>query len=104
MKCKQCGREFPQMTVVQKYCSSACGAKYRRTHDMKAEYPSISFRCAKCGRMVVTDGTSQDKRTRFCSAECEKNWWRHPPYEHDHKNQNFRSIAAYASWERRTNE
>lgn len=67
------------------------------------QYPSITFTCAKCGRTVVTDG-DRDHRTRFCSASCEKKYWRHPPHDYETKLINFRSVEEYASWERRTNE
>ena len=71
-------------------------------------YPVIEFDCAHCGHHVVTEGLHDngrpDKRTRFCSKECEKKYWRHPPFDHESSRQNFRSIQEYASWERRTNQ
>lgn len=102
MKCRQCGTEFTPLSVNQKFCSASCGAKWRYRHGADP-VPSVTFRCAKCGKLVVTDGIS-DRRTRFCSQSCEKRWWRHPPYEHESSRTNFRSVAEYASWERRTNE
>lgn len=104
MKCPECGKEFAPLTVVQKYCSTACGARYRRKHEGEVRYPSITFTCAnyKCGRLVVTDG-KKDKRTRFCCAECEKKYWKHPPHEGPALRTNFHSVSEYASWERRTN-
>lgn len=101
MKCPNCGKEFAERTVVQKFCSTRCGNQYRRRY--KPTYPSITFRCAKCGRAVETDGV-KDKRTRFCCQECEKKYWRHPPYDNPTCRTNFHSVAEYASWERRTNE
>lgn len=49
-------------------------------------FPSITFLCANCHCVVTTDSHLQmDKRTRFCSAKCEKNYWRrvtrHPARE-----------------------
>lgn len=104
MKCKYCQKEFIAVAVNQKYCSKHCGYKYRTTHGIENEYPSITFACSKCGKIVVTDGTPHDKRTRFCSPECEKKYWRHPPFDHDSCNINFHSVQEYISWERRTNE
>lgn len=104
MKCRQCGEEFTPATVVQKYCSRLCKERYYRHHDINAEYPSITFTCAQCGRTVVTEGGAKDKRTRFCCASCEKKFWRHPPWEHETSRTNFHSVEEYASWERRTNE
>lgn len=101
MKCPNCGKEFSERTVVQKFCSTKCGNQYRQKH--KAIYPSITFNCAHCGHTVVTDGI-KDKRTRFCCQECERKYWRHPPYERESNRQNFHSLSEYASWERRTNE
>lgn len=103
MKCLNCGGEFTPLTVIQKYCCTECGVKYRRTHkNLNSEYPSITFTCAKCGKVVVTEGTTKDKRSRFCSKECEKKFWRHPPWDHTTSRTNFRSPEEYASYERRT--
>ena len=70
---------------------------------MNKEYPSIEFECSQCGRKVVTVGGTRDKRTRFCSSQCEKKYWRHPPWENDKSRINFRSVDEYARYERRTN-
>lgn len=106
MKCPECGIDFVQKTVIQKYCSEICGDRYRRKNRWKMEYPSIKFTCAypKCGRVVVTEEGSGDRRERFCCASCEKKFWRHPPWEHTTQNINFHSVQEYVSWERRTNE
>lgn len=82
-KCLNCGEVFSPGTVIQKFCCEKCGKEYRRTHNMDDLYPSITFNCAKCGRTVVTEGGTKDKRSRFCCAECEKKYWRHPPNEND---------------------
>lgn len=103
MKCLNCNEEFVALSIIQKYCCSKCGVAYRKNHDIKKEYPSITFACAKCGKMVVTEGTQKDKRMRFCSNVCEKKFWRHPPWENPTNRVNFRSMEEYLSWERRTN-
>lgn len=102
MKCLYCGEEFTPLSVNQLYCSRSCGNKYRRRNEPPG-YPSIQFNCSQCGRTVVTDGV-KDQRTRFCSAQCEKRFWRHPPHESESNRINFRSIDDYARYERRTNE
>lgn len=104
MKCLQCGAEFAPRTMLQKYCSTSCRRKYNSRHNMDAEYPSITFTCAQCGKTVVTEGGIKDKRTRFCCRSCEKKFWKHPHWERESSNTNFHSAAEYASWERRTNE
>ena len=100
-RCAYCGREFAPRTVTQKYCSRNCRVK--ASYHGLVQRESVTFQCAKCGRTVVTEG-NRDMRTRFCCAECEKKYWRHPPYEREAARQNFRSAAEYASHERRTNE
>lgn len=50
-----------------------------------AKYPTIRFNCAKCKKLVIADSTNElDKRTRFCCAKCERNYWRHPPKNPTH--------------------
>ena len=102
MKCLECGKEFVERTVIQKYCSKKCGDIFRKTHKILS--PSITFRCAKCGKLVVTEDGTSDKRSRFCSAVCEKKYWRHPPYEFMAGKVNFHSINEYLNWEKRTND
>lgn len=75
VKCPNCGEEFEPRTVIQKYCCRECGVAYRKTHI--SQYPSIRFVCAQCGEVVVTDPERKDKRTKFCSPECEKKFWKH---------------------------
>lgn len=102
MKCRCCGEEFAPRTVTQVYCSKRCReAGCRRG---LTRFVPLTFACAKCGKTVVTEPSRRDKRSRFCSARCEKKYWRHPPHEHESCRQNFRSAAEYASYERRTNE
>lgn len=101
MKCLQCGEEFTPLTVVQLYCSEKCGSKYRRENG-RPERPSITFSCAKCGRTVVTDGI-KDKRSRFCCVECEKKYWKHPPWERESNRTNFKSLKDYERYEKWSN-
>ncbi len=82
MICPNCKNEFAPLSVVQKYCCRKCGEEYRKKHSVDEEYPSITFRCSNCGRLVVTEGGTKDKRTRFCSESCEKKFWKHPHWEH----------------------
>lgn len=82
--CLNCGKPMEMRTVVQLYCSKRCQMEYYRTHKREAidaRWPSITFNCAKCGRTVTTEPGSDDRRTKFCSPECEKKYWRHPPWE-----------------------
>ncbi len=103
-KCPECGKHFVPMSVNQIYCSRKCGGRYRIRHKVDGNYPPVTFTCSQCGREVTTEGGTGDKRTRFCSAVCEKKYWRHPPHDRPSTRTNFRSAAEYVSWERRTNE
>lgn len=104
MKCEYCGAEFAPLSVNQLYCSPSCKYKWYRQNPggAKRHFPSVTFNCSQCGRTVVTDG-ARDKRTRFCSASCEKKFWRHPHWEHSTTRTNFHSVSEYAAYERRTN-
>ena len=82
MKCLNCGKEFTALSVNQMYCCEKCGVQYRRKHSVDEFYPQITFRCSQCGRLVQTEGGVKDKRTRFCSRECEKKFWKRPHWEH----------------------
>lgn len=101
--CPECKEEFTPMTVVQIYCSRQCGERYRRRNKGKIKYPSVTFACSQCGKTVVTEEGSKDKRTRFCSASCEKKYWRHPHWENPSTRINFRSLEEYERYEQRTN-
>lgn len=101
MKCLNCGKEFSARTVNHMYCCIKCGKEYRKKHG-GGIYLITSFRCATCGKLVVTDGI-RDKRTRFCCESCEKKFWKHPPSEHSAL-KNWHSMEEYESYERRSNE
>lgn len=98
MICPECEKEFAPMSVNQKYCSVKCGRTYRRNHPETVNFPAVSFRCAKCGKAVVTDGKN-DKRTRFCSQVCEKKYWRHPPKNSALTNYNGKFLEWYEKQE-----
>ena len=104
MKCLNCGEEFVQLSVNQKYCCKECGKKFRRTHKVALLYPSITFSCSQCGKTVVTEDGSGDMRTRFCSESCEKKFWKHPHWENSHTRMNFHNVDEYAGYERQTDE
>lgn len=83
--CPVCGKEYTADRITQKYCSAFC-RRYAHRHGANnhvrapRKKPSLRvFRCLKCGRLVrVTDGA--DKRTKFCSAHCERLYWKHSKY------------------------
>lgn len=101
--CPNCGKMFEPVNSNQLYCCKRCQWTYVNRHKHGVGYASVTFTCAMCGHTVVTEG-GRDKRSRFCSPECEKRYWRHPPYECESNRTNFHTIDEYASWERRTNE
>lgn len=100
--CPECGREFVKTHPGHLYCTPQCGKAYRRRHPMSND-PSVTFVCAKCGRVVVTEPERGDRRTRFCSAECEKRYWRHPETE-GRNLRNYRTAGEYFQHEKFTNE
>lgn len=105
-KCLMCGLPMEGAPPDKKYCSVRCAQKYYRLHrDMVIKsWPSLTFTCAKCGKLVVTEPGPSDKRTRFCCASCERQYWRHPPQDNPSHNQVFHGVDHYASYERKTNE
>lgn len=80
--CAACGREFTAGRVTQKYCSAYCRRYAHRhganNHKRTAQEKTALrvFRCLKCGNMVrVTETTG--RRVKFCSARCERLYWKH---------------------------
>lgn len=72
----------------------------------------LSVECAnrRCRRVFVIGERRNgklDKRTRFCCAQCEKQYWRdvtrHPKQGNGAPMQEFHSLQDYGSYERRTN-
>ena len=113
MKCLECGIEFAEGTVVQKFCSIRCQRKNqrKRKHISQEErermYPAREFQCAYCGhRVVIQAGISSDQRTKFCSGQCEKRYWKHPSPRRipaNNRMHTYHSINEYASYERKSN-
>ena len=80
--CPVCGKEFEADRITQKYCSNYC-RRYAHRHGVNDHGRSSrkkealrAFHCLKCGKLVrVTEAT--DRRTKFCSAHCERLYWKH---------------------------
>ena len=82
-----------QYIAVEKHSSNAIN---RQVLDSSGQWQSVFkdfvvykqlegkpvSRCSQCGRLVQTEGGVKDKRTRFCSRECEKKFWKRPHWEH----------------------
>lgn len=104
-RCPVCGEKFEKIHRLQVYCSETCyQAADRRKVKAQRLRPSVRFECAHCGKTVITDPESGDKRSRFCSKECERKYWRHPPQDYSPRNQCFQSAGQIAAYEKRTNE
>lgn len=103
-KCWCCGKPITPRAFVthQLFCSDSCRREYKAKGMTQQFFDPIEFDCSQCGRRIRVE-TPDDKRTRFCSASCEKKYWRHPPYEQETARTNFHSVQEYLSWERRTN-
>ena len=102
--CWNCGKPIKAnpSTQHQKFCSVKCRNEYSRLKKTTTFFEPFSFYCSQCGHQVIVEDPN-DKRTRFCCKECEKKYWKHPPYENTTSRTNFHSIEEYMSWERRTN-
>ncbi len=82
--CLNCGKPMEKRSVVQLYCTTRCRQAYYRTHErarVEERWKPITFKCARCGREVTTEPGTGDRRTRFCGPQCEKRYYRHPPWE-----------------------
>lgn len=83
-RCLVCGKAFAADRITQKYCSPFC-RRYAHRHGMNDHAPARqgteplrTFRCVRCGVLVkVTD--RNDRRQKFCSARCERLYWKHAP-------------------------
>lgn len=92
--CRNCGRSFSEKTVMQIYCCKDCYFGFRKKflnmtpEEKEKAFPSLRFKCANCGKEVITDSVKRDRRTRFCCAQCERQYWRrvtrHPARENPH--------------------
>ena len=76
--CPTCGKNFiPEVGAQQRvYCSYACRVMGYKTNGAYHNRPTHRFNCAHCGKLVEAYG--DDRRQKFCSAHCEKLYWKHP--------------------------
>lgn len=81
-KCPVCGTIFIAERRTQKYCSSFC-RRYAHRYGLVEHAASVdganalrTFQCVQCGK-VVSVADERDKRTKFCSAHCERLYWKH---------------------------
>lgn len=103
-KCYNCGQPIhaDPFSTHQKFCCVECRNQYRREHKTDTYFRPFYFECSECGQLVEVLN-DKDKRTRFCCRECEKKYWKHPPYEQETSRTNFHSIQEYLAYEKRTN-
>ena len=86
--CVVCGAPFTADRITQKYCSPSCrryahrrGLNVHQTAKRGRHVVFRAFRCLKCGMLVeVID--PKDKRIKFCSAHCERLYWKHSRSSH----------------------
>lgn len=83
MKCINCGKEL--QGLQKKFCSRICTKQYYKNHDVehhdslqKEIHVLREFNCRQCCKTVFVSDP-KDRRTIFCSATCEKKYWKHPP-------------------------
>lgn len=76
MICPVCNKIFEPTVPNQKYCSTKCQQWANNNHLIPPRVP-YEFDCRCCGKHVVT-APFGDRRTVFCSKQCEKRWWKHP--------------------------
>lgn len=63
--------------------------------QLEQGYYSRTFECRQCGKSITTADTFKDKRQVFCSASCEKKYWRHPPCDAEAVNFQFYGKPDY---------
>lgn len=83
--CEGCGKLLPADAAPRKrFCSAECERRSyyegRRDKDHAKEeaeegIPLREFQCEQCGHWVRVMSKG-DKRFRFCSAKCEKAFWK----------------------------
>lgn len=83
--CEYCGTTLPADAAPRKrFCSAECERRSyyegRRDKDHAREeaeegIPLREFSCEQCGHWVRVMSKS-DRRFRFCSAKCEKEFWK----------------------------
>ena len=84
-RCEYCGKPLPADAAPRKrFCSAECERRSyyegRRDKDHAREeaeegIPLREFQCEQCGHWVRVM-SKNDKRFRFCSAKCEKAFWK----------------------------
>lgn len=79
--CAACSRPFIPRRRDQRYCCEACRRLgYRQGlcdhRDEEADTAIRAFSCAQCGKLVKVT-VPGDKRQKFCSARCERLYWKH---------------------------
>jgi len=86
VECKECGTRFVPKRRTARFCTEACGARFRRREKRKANPPKKvrEFKCVGCGEMFETakkgrflwcpacrEGRDVEKRTKVCAyREC----------------------------------
>lgn len=83
--CEYCGKPLSADAAPRKhFCSAECERRSyyegRRDKDHAKEeseegIPLREFQCERCGHLVRVM-SKNDKRFRFCSAKCEKAFWK----------------------------
>lgn len=80
MRCENCGKVFQPRQRGQRFCGGKCRQEWYHWHSKEhteddAKPILREFECRTCGRKVrVID--CKDKRTVYCSQQCEKKYWR----------------------------
>lgn len=80
--CPACGKAFTARRSDQRFCCPKC-RRWGNRHGL-AVRPEVMegapvvrrFNCARCGALVIVHDM-RDRRTRFCSAHCERLYWKH---------------------------
>lgn len=81
--CKWCKKIFIPSRQKQMFCSHRCSHYF---HNRIGNHTGIEpkpdsyvkkFVCAQCGKVVYIQDEKQDKRTRFCSSQCIRRYYRH---------------------------
>lgn len=71
---------MPGAGPMRLFCSGSCRTTYSKKapkERKEADWPSVTFDCAQCGKTVTTTAGGEDRRMRFCSAACRRKYWRH---------------------------
>lgn len=69
MKCKHCGKEFPQKSFKQLFCCASCRKTwYNKNYASlyKTDKPTYQKICITCGQPFTT----HNPRTLYCTSKC----------------------------------